>query len=132
MGLSALGLGKQSRLFRAIRSQLRAAYGFGAGMEPLTRQHRLLKMSGEVDTARLGEALATLRDAYEAFRLDGISDEEFAVARDLYRHRILLGTKRPAGVATMLMDRKLNGWLSMGLIQGWSGSTGLTQQQSIR
>lgn len=105
---AVLGLGKQSRLFKAIRSQLRAAYGFGAGIETMTRNHRLIRMGGEVDTALLPQALDAMRQSYEAFRLDGISDEEFPIARNSYLQRMEQGLKRPAGVATMLMENRLN------------------------
>lgn len=105
---AVLGLGKQSRLFKAIRSQLRAAYGFGAGIETMTRNHRLIRMGGEVDTALLPQALEAMRQSYEAFRLNGISQEEFPVARASYLQRIEQGLRRPAGVATMLMENRLN------------------------
>lgn len=105
---AVLGLGKQSRLFKAIRSQLRAAYGFGAGIETMTRDHRLVRMGGEVDTALLPQALDAMRRSYEAFRVNGISQEEFPVARNAYLQRIEQGLKRPAGVATMLMENRLN------------------------
>lgn len=104
-----LGLGKQSRLFKAIRSQLRASYGFGAGMEMLTRNHRLLRMSGEVDTDLLPQALSAMQRSYETFRLEGITEEEYPIARNFHRQRVELGTRRPAGAASMLMDNQING-----------------------
>lgn len=105
---AVLGLGKQSRLFKAIRSQLRAAYGFGAGTETLTRDHKLLRMGGEVDTALLPQALDAMRQSYETFRLEGIAEEEFPIARNFYLQRIEQGINRPAGAATMLMENRLN------------------------
>jgi predicted Zn-dependent peptidase len=107
---SVLGLGKQSRLFKAIRSELRAAYGFGAGTEYITGDHRLLRMGGEVETALLPQALETMRETYEDFRSTGIGEDEFPVARNFYRRRIDEGMNRPAGVASMLMENQLQDW----------------------
>ncbi|MCR9137787.1 MAG: insulinase family protein [Alphaproteobacteria bacterium] len=105
---AVLGLGKQSRLFKAIRSQLRAAYGFGAGMESVARHHRLLRMGGEVDTALLPQALDAMRQSYETFRREGIAREEFPIARNFHLQRIEQNLSRPAGMATMLMENRLN------------------------
>lgn len=106
---AVLGLGKQSRLFKAIRSQLRAAYGFGAGMETMTRHHRLLRMGGEVDTALLPQALDAMRQSYETFRREGIAPEEYPIARNFHLQRVEQNLSRPAGMATMLMENRLNG-----------------------
>lgn len=106
---AVLGLGKQSRLFTAIRSQLRAAYRFGAGIEALTREHRMLRMGGEVETALLPQALETMRDTYETFRRDGVGEAEFAAARDARRQRIEDRLEKPGGAASLLMRNRLSG-----------------------
>ena len=73
MASAVLGSGQQSRFFRAMRTDLRAAYGFRAGLNSFTRHHRLLRMGGEAETALLPEALDALRETYEQFRGDGIA-----------------------------------------------------------
>lgn len=72
---SALGSGDQSVLFEAIRTELRASYAFSAGIDAYSRNLRLLFMSGEVETAKLSEAEATVRKAYEDFLKTGPSGD---------------------------------------------------------
>lgn len=71
----ALGGDDQSLLFDAVRTQLRASYGFGAGANNYTREHRILFMFGEVDTNQMAEAEALVREAYTSFRQDGLKGE---------------------------------------------------------
>ena len=47
-----LGGDDQSLLFSAIRTDLRASYGFSAGLDGYTRQDRILVLSGEIETAQ--------------------------------------------------------------------------------
>lgn len=71
----ALGGDDQSVLFDAVRTQLRASYGFGAGANNYTREHRILFMFGEVDTNQMTEAEAVVREAYTTFRQNGLKGE---------------------------------------------------------
>lgn len=64
---TALGGDDQSVLFDAVRTGLRASYGFGAGLDAYTRDARILVMSGEVETAKLAEAEKIVREAYSEF-----------------------------------------------------------------
>ena len=73
--IHALGGDDQSVLFEAVRTELRASYGFGAGMANYTRDHRILFLSGEVETAKLADAEQVVRDAYADFRQSGPSGE---------------------------------------------------------
>jgi zinc protease len=63
----ALGGDDKSVLFDAVRTGLRASYGFGAGLDAYTRDLRVLFLSGEVETAKLGEAETIVRTAYSEF-----------------------------------------------------------------
>jgi len=69
--VQALGEGEQSVLFEAIRTGLRASYGFGAGIANYTREHRVLFLAGEVESARMAEAEEVVRAAYAAFLSEG-------------------------------------------------------------
>lgn len=69
--IQALGGDDQSALFNAVRTELRASYGFGAGTGNYSRAHRILFMTGEVETARLAAAESVVRNAYAAFLTDG-------------------------------------------------------------
>ncbi|WP_404405732.1 M16 family metallopeptidase [Pelagibacterium halotolerans] len=83
----ALGGGDQSALHEAVRTQLRASYGFGAGFTNYTRNMRILVLSGAVDTERLADAESVVREAYAAFRENGptgsISDRKAILEENL-------------------------------------------------
>lgn len=70
--IHALGGDDQSVLFNAVRTGLRASYGFGAGMANYTRDHRVLVMAGEVETDKLAEVERVVREAYARFREHGL------------------------------------------------------------
>ncbi|MDR5876026.1 M16 family metallopeptidase [Vreelandella gomseomensis] len=71
----ALGGDDQSVLFDAVRTQLRASYGFGAGVDNYTREDRVLFMAGEVDTNQVAETEEVVRKAYDTFRQGGLKGE---------------------------------------------------------
>ncbi len=68
---AALGGGEGSVLFDALRSELRATYGFRATPDGFSRTLRFLALSGQVETAKLAEAEQVLRSAYASFRQTG-------------------------------------------------------------
>lgn len=90
--VNALGGGDQSVLFDAVRTELRATYGFGAGMANYSRDHRILYLTGQVETAKLAEVERVVREAYSEVRQSGLSgnlserkapfDENFAELSD--------------------------------------------------
>lgn len=69
--LTALGGDDQSVLFDAVRTRLRAAYGFGAGLANYTRKLRVMVMTGAVEPGKVPEVEAAVRAAYAAFRQSG-------------------------------------------------------------
>ena len=73
--IHALGGNDQSVLFNAVRTELRASYGFNAGIANYTRDHRFFYMAGEVETAKLADAERVVREAYGSFRQAGTLDE---------------------------------------------------------
>lgn len=64
---TALGGDDKSVLFDAVRTGLRASYGFGAGLDAFTRNLRVVVLSGEVETAKLAEAETMVSAAYSEF-----------------------------------------------------------------
>lgn len=64
---TALGGDDNSVLFDAVRTGLRASYGFGASLDGYTRDLRIVVLSGEVETAKLAEAEKIVRAAYSEF-----------------------------------------------------------------
>ncbi len=73
MLLDALGQGDQSVLFNAVRTELRASYGFSVGFANYSREDRIFYMTGEVEGSKLADAERVIREAYDAFRADGPS-----------------------------------------------------------
>ena len=64
---TALGGDDQSVLFDAVRTGLRASYGFGAFLDAYTRDLRILVLTGEVETTKLAEAETIVLKAYADF-----------------------------------------------------------------
>jgi len=67
---NAISGGWESGVFGAVRTELRAAYGFYAGVDGMTSEHRILIMTGQVETAKLAEAEQKAREAYAQFRAE--------------------------------------------------------------
>ncbi|MDD9910539.1 MAG: pitrilysin family protein [Ahrensia sp.] len=109
LGVGVLGYGEQSRLFKAIRTELRAAYRFGTGLDTFTRHHRTLRLNGEVDTKLLRQALDTVEASYEEFRKGGIGFLEFPFAKNFYRGRLEESFKKPENLAYLMMESRLDG-----------------------
>ncbi len=72
---NALGGSDQSVLFEAVRSQLRASYGFGTGIANYNRDLRIFVMTGAVEADKLAESETVLREAYAGFVADGLSGD---------------------------------------------------------
>jgi len=56
-------------LFNAVRTELRASYGFQAGLTNYDRATRIMFIAGEVETAKLAEAAEVVLETYEAYRV---------------------------------------------------------------
>lgn len=108
LGVGVLGWGKQSRLFTAVRTELGAAYGFGAGTWDMTRQHRVLHISGEIDTNQVQGVFDTVKRSYNKFLADGISLIEFPIAKNFYVQRLNEEMEKPESIAYLMMDAHLN------------------------
>jgi len=93
-----------------VRSELRAAYGFGAGTWDMTRRQRVLHMSGEIETEKAQQVLDTVRSSYEKFHAKGVSFIEFPIARKFYVQQVREEMEKPSSIAYMMMDAKMNGF----------------------
>ncbi len=107
LGIGVLGLGKQSRLFKTVRTGLRAAYGFSANRFQMPRGYELIEISGEVETAKINEALAGVASTYEEFRLNGIGRLEYPIAQRFYKRKLAEEFRKPESVAWLLMQGEL-------------------------
>lgn len=106
--VQALGGGEQSVLFEAIRTELRAAYAFGAGMAGYDRDHRFLVMAGSVEASALAEVERVAREAYAAFREAGpsgaLADRKAPLTTELAAAR-----RSPERLANSALLAKLDG-----------------------
>ena len=73
--VSALGGDDQSALFTAVRTGLRATYGYSAGLGAFTRDNRFMVMSGAIETSKLAEAEKIIAKAYSDFLNTGLSGD---------------------------------------------------------
>jgi zinc protease len=69
--VQALGGDDQSALFKAVRTDLRAAYGFGAAVDAYSRENRILALLGEVETGKLSAVHDAVLAAYKKLRSEG-------------------------------------------------------------
>ncbi|WP_170566498.1 M16 family metallopeptidase [Ruegeria atlantica] len=79
--IDVLGGGDQSILFDTVRTQLRASYGFDAGISDYSRELRFLYMTGEVETALAAKAERSIVEAYKDFKLAG-ANESISIQKD--------------------------------------------------
>ncbi|EFO28649.1 peptidase M16 inactive domain superfamily [Roseibium sp. TrichSKD4] len=69
LALSFFGRQGNGPLFEAVRTDLRASYGFHAGYTNYDRAIRIMLVTGEVETAKLAQATDLIRETYETFRI---------------------------------------------------------------
>jgi len=78
LALSFFGRSGSGPLFDAVRTDLRASYGFQAGSTNYDRATRIMFIAGEVETEKLAEASELIRTTYESYRtapdLTGLDD----------------------------------------------------------
>lgn len=68
LALSFFGRSGSGPLFDAVRTDLRASYGFQAGFTNYDRATRFMFIAGEVETSKLDEAADLIRSTYETYR----------------------------------------------------------------
>jgi len=90
LALSFFGRSGSGPLFDAVRTDLRASYGFQAGSTNYDRATRIMFIAGEVETEKLAEAADLVRTTYEAFRaapdLTGLDDLRRGMAEGTERN----------------------------------------------
>ncbi len=98
-----LGDGKQSRLFDAVRTKLRASYVVDADIGGYDRNIRMFYLDGEIEGRWLKDAYGAFRDAYETLRVDGITSDEFERAKEIPVAEYREVAKEPESMASILM-----------------------------
>jgi len=109
VGTHILGGGEQSRLFQAVRQQLRASYGFNAGLSAYSRTNRFVALSGEVDTQKLQEARDTVKATYEDFLQNGVTEEEASALRTMFSDGLKVNLSHAGVVSYAITESVLDG-----------------------
>ena len=106
--VDALSGGFDDGLFGAVRTELRASYGYRAGIEEYTADHRLLIMSGQIETSKIAEAEQTIRKVYADFR-ENPAFKELAKTKKKYEIDLAEGLKDTGSTAYHAMISKIRG-----------------------
>jgi zinc protease len=108
IAMMALGGDDQSALFDAVRTKLRASYGFIAGVAAYSSDVRFLLMSGQAETAKLGEAESVVRAAYADFRKSGPAGD-LSERKTVFASGFESNKKNPAARALTALLAMLDG-----------------------
>lgn len=92
IALDLLGRGSQSRLHKALRSDLGLSYGVALRTIPIQNRIKVFAITTQVDTAKVALAVETVQSAYETFVDQGVTQKELDATRD----RVLQSLERLA------------------------------------
>lgn len=109
LATGVLGQSEQSRLFKAVRGEVRAAYGFSANIYAFTRAQGMISLQGEVETSKLAQTLEVVEAAYDTFRTDGIGRIEFPFAKRIMVNRITKNFEKPSTIAFVMTEAHMEG-----------------------
>ncbi len=104
LAMTILGSGFESRLFKAVREELGAAYGSGAYVSFLFPRTAYFAMNAAVDNSKVGPALAAMRREYEKFRLEGVTEKELAGQRTRALTGFRTAMSRSGSAASILIN----------------------------
>lgn len=107
LAAGVLGQSEQSRLFKAVRGEVRSSYSFGARVYSFTRAQDMLALNGEVDTDKLAQTLAAVEEAYTTFKNEGIGFVEFPFAKRIMLKRIRDNFAKPSTIAFVMTEAVL-------------------------
>jgi len=92
----------------AVRTELRAAYAFGAEVEEISQEHRIVVMTGLVETAKLAQAELSVRETYAQFRANP-SFKQLPAIKKQYETGLKEDLKDTGSVAYDAMISKIYG-----------------------
>ena len=104
----ALGGGNDSVLFEAVRTELRASYGYVAGFQGFTADNRFLLLSGQVETGKVAEAEKVIKLAYARFLVEG-PDGDLQKRKEPFEESIKESRKDTGTMAFVALVAKLEG-----------------------
>ena len=110
LAVSALGGGVSSRLWRAVREKLGAAYGISATLRAIDQTVRVLMIRSAVANDKAKDALAAIRTEYSGLLADGLSDAELDPLKRLYVTNHRERVRRAPSLANNLLTLALYGY----------------------
>jgi zinc protease len=108
LATSILGSGERSVLFKAVRTELRASYDFGAAIDNFSHNDRFMFMLGQVETTKLAETERAVRQAYSKFKQNGPNDD-LALWKSLSYGPLESLWQTPDSAASAVIQVKING-----------------------
>ena len=93
-----LGGSMSSRLFISVRERQGLCYHIGAGLSPHSDAGALTVVTG-VDPGRAGQAVAAIRAELDRFVSEGVTEDEVAKARAMYKGRYAMGREDSMSLA---------------------------------
>ena len=104
LAVSVLGSGVSSRLWRAVREKLGAAYGISGAMQSVDLHTRLLTIRTAVANDKAAGVIGAIREEYRHILADGVTDAEIDALKRAavtgHRERI---NRSPALAAALLL-----------------------------
>jgi zinc protease len=104
LAAAILGGGTTSRLWKAVREKLGAAYGVSAGFSAIDRDVRTFAIRSAVANDKAAAALAAIREEYDRFLTEGITDAELDPRKTLYLTSHRERVRQPASVAATVLS----------------------------
>ena len=107
LAITLLGQGENSELFQAVRTRLRAGYGFTAGVANFTRDIRFLFLAGEVEAERLSEVRDVVVETYGGFIENGPSSDVGGL-KAMIANGLATNIGNPVVASTMMIEALLD------------------------
>jgi zinc protease len=104
IAVRALGGGVESRLVRAVREKLGAAYRIGAGFHQLHPKAFALVISTAVDNAKAAAAVDAIRQEYARLHAEAVPEAEIEPLRTKLVTEMREQTRRSTSAAARLRD----------------------------
>ena len=104
IGVNVLGGGLDRRLSKAVRGELGATYGISSSVVLLAPGQRYLRIGSALANDLAAAALKRAREVYDAWRLDGVTDEEAGSARAQLASGFERNVETPYGKAFAMLS----------------------------
>ena len=104
-----LGNSPQSRMFTELRGRLGLTYRVRVATTTFGNSQNVMTIGGEFDTGKLDQALEAMRETYRTFRQDGVTAEEFEIAKRAALRKLKKILREPKAMASFLIARRVGG-----------------------